>query len=222
MARVPFAFRQITGPKGLAANNARTRSSPLSGSGNTVSSASKGLASNLLSLELVTSSMTLAEALRRLQLMAAETVFQPESDGAIVQLLGPLEAAGMEFDQLWISGLSAANWPPAGRPSQLVSRDIQRNHKMPDAVPDDTLEYANRVLQRLLTSSEVCICSYPLTDGDTEQGVTGLLAGPSTAGKELAEDPGWRAEKLVGSNSTVSVVPDIVPAVMEDESLPND
>ena len=179
----------------------------------------KELLNDLARLELVTPSMTLAEALRRLQLMAAETVFQPESDGAIVQLLGPLEAAGMEFDQLWITGLSAANWPPAGRPSLLVSREIQRNHKMPDAVPDDTLEYADRVLQRLLTSAEVCTISYPLADGDTEQDITGLLAGTSAAGKDPIEDPGWYAEKLVNSNSTESVAPDIVPPVMEDESV---
>jgi probable DNA repair protein len=45
-------------------------------------------------LELVATTMSLGEMLSRLQTLAGETVFQAESDGAIVQLLGPLEAAG--------------------------------------------------------------------------------------------------------------------------------
>jgi len=179
----------------------------------------KELLNDLARLELVIPSMTLAEALRRLQLMAGETIFQPESDGAIVQLLGPLEAAGMEFDQLWVTGLSAANWPPAGRPSLLVSRDIQRQYKMPDAVPDDTVDYAKRVLQRLLTSAKRCTCSFPIADGDAEQDVTGLLANTPTTDKNLVADPGWHAKNLVKTNNTESVEPDPVPPVVQDETV---
>jgi len=179
----------------------------------------KELLNDLARLEFVVPSMTLAEALRRLQLMAGETVFQPESEGAIVQLLGPLEAAGMEFDQLWVTGLTAANWPPAGRPLLLVSRDIQRLYEMPDAVPNDTVNYANRVLQRLLTSSGHCTCSYPVADGDAEQDVTGLLANISNAKKDLVDDPGWHAKNFVKSRYVQSVGADPVPPVTQDETV---
>jgi probable DNA repair protein len=179
----------------------------------------KELLNDLARLELVTPSMTLVEALRRLQLMAGETVFQAESEGAIIQLLGPLEAAGMEFDQLWIAGLSAANWPPAGRPSLLISRDLQRRYAMPHANPEDTLTYAQRVLGRLLTSSETSVCSYPLADGDAEQDISGLLAQITSAQPGKAEDPGWYARNLVNANSTEAVAADDAPAVAEDEAV---
>jgi len=179
----------------------------------------KELLNDLARLELVIPSMTLAEVLRRLQHMAGDTVFQPESHGAIVQLLGPLEAAGMEFDQLRVTGLSSANWPPAGRPSLLVSRDIQRQYKMPDAIPDDTVDYATRVLQRLLTSAEQCSCSFPEADGDAEQDVTGLLANSSIAVTDPVDDPGWHAKNLVKSNNTESQGPDPAPPVKQDEMV---
>ncbi len=177
------------------------------------------LLNDLARLQLVSSSMTLAEALQRLGTMAAETVFQPESDGAIVQLLGPLEAAGMQFDRLWISGLSAANWPPSGRPSALLSREIQRRYGMPDADPDDTLDYARRVLARLVASAVHVEGSCPLTDGDAEQTETGLLSDMSTQGEADTADPGWHATDLVSTTNPVFGAQDPVPPVSEDESI---
>ena len=109
--------------------------------------------------------MTFGEVLVRLRTMAAETLFQPESDGAIVQVLGPLEAAGMQFDRLLITGLSAGSWPPPARPLALLSRELQRRFGMPDAEPEDTLDYARRVLTRLFGSAASVEASFALTDG---------------------------------------------------------
>ena len=83
-------------------------------------------------LELVAESMSVAEALSRISAIAAETVFQPESKSGAVQLLGPLEAAGLEFDELWIVGANSSNWPPQGQPLSLVSRELQRRFDLPD------------------------------------------------------------------------------------------
>jgi probable DNA repair protein len=179
----------------------------------------KELLNDLARLELVIPALTFVEALRRLQLMAGETVFQPESQGAIVQLLGPLEAAGMEFDQLWVTGLSAANWPPAGRPSLLISRDLQRQYLMPDATPEDTLAYAQRVTERLLTSSASSICSYPGTDGDAEQDVSGLFVQQTVVRPADIDDPGWYARCLVDVNHPKPVSTDRVPPVTPDEEV---
>ncbi len=177
------------------------------------------LLNDLARLELVSSTMTYAEALGRLTTMAKETIFQAESEGSIVQLLGPLEAAGMHFDQLWITGLSAANWPASGRPSSLVSRDIQRSFGMPDADPDDTLDYARRVLERLLSSAGHVSCSYPQTSGDAEQSESALLTSVAECGDTSPEDPGWYATQLVAVANPAPVSPDPVPEVAGDESI---
>jgi len=177
------------------------------------------LLNDLARLELVSATMTFAEALGRLATMASETIFQPESEGSIVQLLGPLEAAGMHFDRLWITGLSATNWPPQGRPSSLVSRTIQRSYNMPDAEPEDTLDYACRVLQRLVSSADHVFCSYPLTEGDAEQTESNLLADIAIFGDTGPRDPGWLASQQIAAADSVPVSSDPVPEVTHDENI---
>jgi len=168
-------------------------------------------------LELVSARITLTDAVGRLVTMARETMFQPEADGAILQVLGPLEAAGMQFDKLWISGLSAANWPPAGRPMAVVSRRLQQRFGMPDAEPSDTTAYAQRVLSRLLRSAADCNCSYSLTDGDAEQTASGLLAEIDV--EMRSDDPGWHAAQLLTRGSTGPADSDPVPPVNEGETI---
>ena len=177
------------------------------------------LLNDLARLQLVLPSMTLGEALGRLQTLAAETVFQPESNGALVHLLGPLEAAGLQFDRLWVSGLSAANWPPAARPSPLISRQLQRDHSMPDADPSDTLAYAGRVLRRLAHSTQELVCSFPLTEGDAEQSASGLVASFVSATDQTGAEPGWYAKQLVTCASPLPVNADPAPPVTIEESV---
>ncbi|NIA27636.1 MAG: hypothetical protein GWP02_06235, partial [Desulfobulbaceae bacterium] len=177
------------------------------------------LLNDLARLELVSPTLTISEALSRLAAMAAETVFQPEVEGALVQLIGPLEAAGMEFDKLWVSGLTAANWPPASRPLSLVSLNLQRSYEMPDSAPQDTLGYARRVLDRLANSTSEIVCSYPLADGDAEQSVSALLQRYDLGSQAGRDDPGWQAATLVDATSLVPVPADPIPAVSTDEVI---
>ncbi len=177
------------------------------------------LLNDLARLELVHPTMTVAEVLGRLTTMANETVFQAEAVGAVVHLIGPLEAAGMQFDKLWISGLSASNWPPPSRPSPLLSRKLQRDHNMPNAEPEDTLDYARRVLNRLAGSATSLVCSYAQTDGDAEQTETALLRELGIPNARGAIDPGWHAVRLVDAAELLITAPDPVPVVSSDEVI---
>jgi hypothetical protein len=123
----------------------------------------------------------------------------------------------MEFDQLWIAGLSAANWPPAARPSPLVSRQLQREYSMPDAEPGNTLAYADRLLRRLAASTGKLACSYPLTEGDAEQSASGLTADWVEHNLDPVADPGWYAAKLAGSVEASVIIDDPVLPVTLDE-----
>ncbi len=177
------------------------------------------LLNDLARLELVSPMLTIAEVLSRVAAMAGETVFQPEVEGALVQVLGPLEAAGMEFDKLWVSGVTASSWPPAGRPLSLISLNLQRSNNMPDAIPQDTLDYARRVLDRLTSSTTDVVCSYPLTDGDVEQSESGLLQGYEYKLQPGQDDPGWSAATLVDAVSLIAVPADPIPGVSADEVI---
>ncbi len=176
------------------------------------------LLNELTQLELVSGAMTAGEACRRIATMAGETVFQPESAGARVQLLGPLEAAGLEFDQLRITGLTAADWPPPARPLALVARDLQRERDMPDATPEDTLRYARRVLARLAASAPQVTVTFPRFRGDAEQVQCGLISAYGPEPGEGTDDPGWAAARHGGAVS-LAVCSDPAPPLGSDETV---
>jgi ATP-dependent helicase/nuclease subunit B len=151
-------------------------------------------------------------------LMAGETVFQPESPNAMVQLLGPLEATGNQFDAVWISGMTTSNWPPASSPSALVSRRLQEAYRMPDCTPDDTYQFAEQVITGLVASGESVVCSYPLTDDDVDQSVSDLLSNMVIHDEAPHPDPGWYAATLV-ENTQTPQDRDNVPLVVADEKI---
>jgi probable DNA repair protein len=178
----------------------------------------RDLLNDLARLDLVSPVMTLQTAIRRLELMAAETVFQPESVERAVHLMGPLEASGAQFDAIWISGLTAANWPPAGNPSPLVSRRLQRQAGMPDAEPADTVAYARSLLTHLCSAADTVVGSYPLTEADAEQTPSDLLNPLGVKVQAARADPGWHAAALSATGHT-AVVDDTVPKMCSAERL---
>lgn len=178
----------------------------------------RDLLNDLARMDLVSARMSLETALNQLESMAAETVFQPESELARVHLMGPLEASGLHFDGLWLTGLTAANWPPAAHPSVLVARRLQERHGMPDAVPADTVAHATQLLEHLCASSPLVVCSYPTTDDDAEQTPSELLGSLNVEPEDSLPDPGWFATKLA-HRTALSIVEDPVPPIADVERL---
>ena len=176
------------------------------------------LLNELARLDLVSPSMTLAAVLTRLEQMSGEIVFQPESRSAAVHLLGPLESSGAEFDAVWITGLTAAHWPAAGRASPLVSRSLQRQKKMPGAEPADTLEYAEGLLRRFGNCADEVVFSYPLNADDAEQTPSSLLRQIRPQPAAVAADPGWHATQLLKRIDLVTAS-EAAPAILPDEKL---
>ena len=164
-------------------------------------------------LDLVSASMTAARAVSQLGIMAGDVVFQPESRHTALQLIGPLEATGAEFDAVWIAGMTAADWPPAGHPSALIARRLQVEHDMPDATPDNTRAWATQAFERICGGASTVVCSYPLVLDDVEQAASDLLDGfaPGAA----PADPGWHAARLLDRAAPVPR-PDAVPALANE------
>lgn len=101
------------------------------------------------------------EFLNTLDRAAGMAIFSPESAGAPIQILGPLEAAGMEFDYLWFLGADDVGWPAAGEPHPFLPRDLQKARAMPHADSHADWELARLVTARLRASSGQMIVSYP-------------------------------------------------------------
>jgi len=98
-------------------------------------------------LERVTGKMAFPDACGRLARMAREAIFQPEAPEVPVQVLGVLESAGLEFDHLWVMGLTDEDWPLPARPNPFLPVRAQRAAGIPQADPGSSLE-----LDRVITA----------------------------------------------------------------------
>ena len=95
------------------------------------STAWRDLLSGFATLDLITPRMNLAQAIDRLRQQAANTRFQVEDEGAPVQVMGMLEAAGLRFDHLWIMGLHDEALPAPTNPNPFLPSSLQREHRLP-------------------------------------------------------------------------------------------
>ena len=161
----------------------------------------------------------LAEAVGRISSMASDSIWQPETDSGPVQVLGLLEAGGLEFDHLWISGMDASQWPPPASPTPFLSNALQKNYGMPDGSPDQVLEDARALMQRLLGSANDTVVSWARVRDDSELTPSPLLERLETTGYEGPGDPGWTIREAAGTASVEKIVDDIAPAVGPDEQV---
>jgi ATP-dependent helicase/nuclease subunit B len=165
-----------------------------------------------------------AQFLEVLEHHAAQTIFAPESRDAPVQILGPLEAAGLTFDALWFLGADDASWPPAARPHPFLSRWLQRKYEMPHANSDVDWKLTQQATIRLQKSATQCVFSYAAQDGES-------ACRPSTlvdSGKERVQAKQLRAtlgveEDLAAEHDFPADVPDeeqatVVPWPVEKDA----
>ena len=149
------------------------------------------LLAELAKLERVAPKMSLARALARLRGLCGETLFQPETPGAPIQVLGALESAGLEFDALWVSGLTDEAWPLAARPNPFIPPALQRKAGIPEASAETSLARARRITAGWLGAAEEVVLSHPEKEDDRK-----LVASPLIANVPVSPAPGWRSARL--------------------------
>ena len=108
-----------------------------------------------------------SRALSYLQKIANEQLFHPQTGDAPLQVLGLLEAVGLQFDQLWITGMDDSSFPAAGSMNPVLSANYQRQHNMPFSIPENELKIAKNLLSGFAINSKSLVLSYPITDGNS-------------------------------------------------------
>lgn len=119
------------------------------------------LLSEFAQLDLVIQTMKYDGALSRLRRLAGERPFAPRDEGAPIQIMDVLEAAGSPFDALWIAGLHDRAWPQPPQPNPFLPLMAQRLAGAPHSSVERELRYARRLTERLLRSAPEVVCSYP-------------------------------------------------------------
>ena len=145
----------------------------------------KGLLSDFATLDSVLPALSYRNALTRLRALADEQLFQPENTGAPIQIMGALEAAGTQFDILWIAGLHDGAWPVNRTPHPFLPLHLQRDNALPHSSAARELARARQMTERLFASAAEIICSYPEVERDQELRPSPLIA--SLQKLELAE-----------------------------------
>ena len=137
--------------------------------------------SEFAALDCVVPRIGYVEGVSRLHRMAAETLFQPETPDVPIQILGVFEAYGMEFDHLWVMGLSDTEWPLRPRINSFLPIELQRSAKLPLGSASESLELARRFINEWRHSSDEVIFSYPRHSderGDREFFPSPLIVNP--------------------------------------------
>jgi len=122
----------------------------------------------------IESSMTLDAAIKRLTHMA-NRIFQSKEHPAPVQIFGVLEAGGMAFTHLWITGLHDAAWPTRLLPNPFLPIAAQRAAGVPQADIAGAHEQSQGFFKRLCNSAADIVLSYPCTDGVKSYAPSALL-----------------------------------------------
>jgi len=132
------------------------------------------------------------EALARLKRLCAETLFQPEAPPAPVQVLGLLESAGLEFDALWVSGLTDDAWPLAARPNPFLPIALQKAAGIPEASAETSLALDRRLTAGWAGAAGEVVFSWPRKDGDRELVASPLICAYAEQGPEIPAFPRFR------------------------------
>lgn len=136
-------------------------------------------------MDVVTGKCSSSEALSILRGLASIAVFQPETKDSPIQILGSLEAAGLQFTHLWVSGMNDEIWPGNPSPNPYIPMSIQKGGaangstripEMPHSSPERELEYAKHLTQRYLNSSSHVVFSYSSFFEDKELRVSPLIS----------------------------------------------
>jgi len=130
----------------------------------------------LSSLDVVASELAVSEALALLRRLVRETSFTEDDAGQPVALLSIAEAAGSDFDYLWIIGVHEDAWPAAPSPTPFLPVALQAAHKVPGCTPRTQLDLALRLTRRLLASAGQVVVSYPMMVGERPLGPSPLVS----------------------------------------------
>src|SRR5258706_195973 len=96
-------------------------------------------------LDRISKEMSFSQAFQTLRKICADTLFQPETPDTPIQVLGLLESAGVEFDHLWVTGLTDEAWPLKSSPNPFLPLAQQRKAGIPEASAETSLALDRRI-----------------------------------------------------------------------------
>ncbi len=173
----------------------------------------EGALDELATLDFDGARIGFARALQRLERIAGETTFAPESREAPVQVMGPLEAAGVTFDAVWFLRGGDLSWPMTASSSPLLPWQMQRELGMPGVDAAQDRERARRMTERIGASAGRVVFSYAKETTDGRQRPSPVLEGLGLEELEVAAvevEHAPVAVEVVEDRAEIQTLPDRV------------
>lgn len=166
---------------------------------------------NFATLDHVIATIGYDSAVSRLRRVASETLFQPETPDVPIQILGVLEAAGMEFDHVWIMGLSDEEWPLHPRPNPFLPVELQRITKLPMGSTGESLAFSQQLTKGWLSCATEVVVSHPAWSGDHQVKPSSLIKHVSATSLNLPDYPSHRDLILKANNVECGIDHEALP-----------
>ena len=127
----------------------------------------------------------------------AATMFQPKTPQDSIQVLGPLEALGGQFDAMWVCGAQQHVFPTPRRLEPFIPAAIQKQLRLSSF--DDALlrEEADTMLSAWIAGSAEVTASYHCWDQDSPRYPSELLPPATPSAGRVAQFPStWTLDRI--------------------------
>ncbi|MDB2343808.1 PD-(D/E)XK nuclease family protein [Porticoccaceae bacterium] len=109
------------------------------------------------------------KAFRHLKEILSKTIYHPETVDGQIQVLGLLEAVGLNFEFAWVCSMDSKNFPAHTSVNELLPAKFQRDNEFPFSRPELELKIAWKMLNTLKSSVEnTAVFSYASTHKDEQ------------------------------------------------------
>jgi probable DNA repair protein len=146
----------------------------------------------LAKLERISSQMAFTAALATMRRLCAETLFQPETPDAPIQILGIIESQEQRFDCLWVSGLTDETWPRDARPNPFIPIALQKKAGIPQASAEGAAARDRRITDEWKSAAGEVVFSHPAKDEDRDLAPSPLISGIPTGNIAAPDYPRYR------------------------------
>jgi ATP-dependent helicase/nuclease subunit B len=165
-------------------------------------------------LDRVSKEMSFSQAFQTLRKICADTLFQPETPETPVQVLGLLESAGVEFDHLWVTGLTDEAWPLKSSPNPFLPLAQQRKAGIPEASAETSLALDRRITDGWKQAAGEVVLSHFTKEEDRDVLPSPLIADIPATSIEVPAFPRLRDE-IFRSRKRERLDDRVAPAVRE-------
>ncbi len=120
-------------------------------------------------LSLYHTKVSAQSAIKQLDNLTTQVIFQAQASKTNIHILGALEAQGLYFDEAWVLGMTNQFLPARLNSTRFITHDISVTHRIPHTDYGLIATDATNTLENLSSLADKVVFSYALTHLENEQ-----------------------------------------------------